>query len=71
MVEPGGVCCSSTLHLREFVADSTRSVYGPGTISFHLMLAKNFIVHEKWHTQFRWEAFNFTNTPAWGSGWKL
>jgi hypothetical protein len=41
-------------------------VYGPGMISFDLMLAKNFIVHETWHTQFRWEAFNFTNTPTWG-----
>jgi hypothetical protein len=29
------------------------------------MVAKNFIVRERWHAQFRWEAFNFTNTPSW------
>ena len=40
-------------------------VYGPATISFDLMLSKNFVIHEKWRAQFRWEAFNFTNTPTW------
>jgi len=40
-------------------------VYGPGSVSFDLMLAKNFTVGERWRGQFRWEAFNFTNTPQW------
>lgn len=40
-------------------------VFGPGMVSFDLMLAKNFIVRERWRSQFRWEAFNFTNTPQW------
>ena len=41
-------------------------VFGPGMVNFDLMLAKNFTVRERWRAQFRWEAFNFTNTPAWG-----
>ena len=39
-------------------------VYGPGSKQFDLMVAKNFQVRENWRAQFRWEMFNFTNTPA-------
>jgi hypothetical protein len=38
-------------------------VYGPGLFSFDAMLAKNFRFAERWRAQFRWEMFNFTNTP--------
>ncbi|MBI1898408.1 MAG: carboxypeptidase regulatory-like domain-containing protein [Acidobacteria bacterium] len=38
-------------------------VYGPGSVLFDLMLAKNFNYGERWRLQFRWEMFNFTNTP--------
>ena len=39
-------------------------IRGPGRIGFDLMLAKNFRFRERWRAQFRWEAFDFTNTPA-------
>ncbi|MEZ5362499.1 MAG: TonB-dependent receptor [Bryobacterales bacterium] len=38
-------------------------VYGPGIVSFDAMLSKNFTWGEGWRAQFRWEMFNFTNTP--------
>ncbi len=38
-------------------------VYGPGTVSFDAMVAKNFRFAERWRAQFRWEMFNFANTP--------
>jgi len=41
-------------------------VYGPGSRLFDLMVAKNFPLREHWRAQFRWEMFNFTNTPAFG-----
>ena len=41
-------------------------IRGPGRITFDLMLGKNFTWgrNEKWRAQFRWEAYDFTNTPA-------
>ena len=39
-------------------------IRGPWRGNFDLMLAKNFYWGENWRAQFRWEAFNFTNTPA-------
>ncbi len=41
-------------------------VHGPGHISFDLMVAKNWHFLERYRLQFRWEMFNFTNTPQWG-----
>jgi len=38
-------------------------VYGPGSTLFDLMVAKNFRWRERYRWQFRWEMFNFTNTP--------
>jgi hypothetical protein len=38
-------------------------VYGPHLISFDAMVAKNFIARERFRAQFRWEMFNFSNTP--------
>ncbi|MCP5120590.1 MAG: hypothetical protein GY953_58095, partial [bacterium] len=40
-------------------------VRGPNRISFDAMVAKNFRFMERFRLQFRWEMFNFTNTPAW------
>ena len=39
-------------------------IRGPWRGNFDLMLAKNFYWGENWRAQFRWEAFDFTNTPA-------
>lgn len=39
-------------------------IRGPMRITFDLMLAKNFTWGERWRAQFRWEAYDFTNTPA-------
>jgi hypothetical protein len=41
-------------------------VLKPGLVNFDAMLAKNFRIAERFRAQFRWEAFNLTNTPAWG-----
>ncbi|MBI1358064.1 MAG: hypothetical protein GC160_27335 [Acidobacteria bacterium] len=41
-------------------------VYGPGIVSFDTMLAKNFRWADRWRAQFRWEMFNFSNTPQFG-----
>jgi hypothetical protein len=30
------------------------------------MLAKTFVIRERFRAQFRWEVLNMTNTPAWG-----
>jgi hypothetical protein len=38
-------------------------VYGPGSVQFDLIVAKNFRHRERYRWQFRWEMFNFTNTP--------
>jgi hypothetical protein len=38
-------------------------VYGPGSTLFDLMVSKNFRWRERFRWQFRWEMFNFTNTP--------
>ena len=49
------------------LGDSSRTlpgIRGPGRINFDMMLAKNFRWSERWRAQFRWEAFNMTNTPA-------
>ena len=33
-------------------------------MNFDVLLAKNFVVREKWHAQIRAEAFDVFNTPA-------
>jgi len=40
-------------------------VLGPAGISFDAMVAKNWRFLERYRLQFRWEMFNFTNTPQW------
>lgn len=47
--------------------NSTRNVVrAPGLVNFDLMLAKNFAFTERWRLDFRTEAFNLMNTPAFG-----
>jgi hypothetical protein len=49
--------------------DAPRSLNGPrlpGIVNFDVMLAKNFIIRERIRAQFRWEAFDVSNTPFFG-----
>ena len=39
-------------------------IRGPSRINFDVMLGKEFYWGERWRTRFSWEAYNFTNTPA-------
>ncbi len=41
-------------------------LYGPGSRNFDFILGKRFRVSEKHALQFRFESFNFTNTPTFG-----
>jgi hypothetical protein len=41
-------------------------LFGPGLRNFDLSLAKSFRITESKRLQFRFESFNFTNTPAFG-----
>jgi hypothetical protein len=45
----------------------TLNVMGPGIVNFDMMLAKSFNLSERMHVQFRWEAYNASNTPRWGN----
>jgi hypothetical protein len=38
-------------------------MFTPGLINFDTLLAKNFMVAERWRAQFRWETFDTWNTP--------
>ncbi len=47
--------------------NSARNVLrAPGLVNFDLLLAKQFPIREAWRLDFRAEAFNLTNTPAFG-----
>jgi hypothetical protein len=47
--------------------NSSRTIMlGPGTVNFDTALTKNFRFRERYRLQFRWEAFNATNTPSFG-----
>ena len=39
-------------------------IRGPSRINFDVMLGKNFRWGERWRARFSWEAYDFTNTPA-------
>ena len=39
------------------------SVFGPGAVNVDFALVREFSIREKWHLQFRADAFNATNTP--------
>ena len=38
-------------------------IQGPGLVNLDLAMMKNFLIRERFKLQFRWEAFNATNTP--------
>lgn len=40
---------------------------GPGQRNLDFSMFKNFVIKERYNVQFRWEAFNFTNTPWFGN----
>jgi hypothetical protein len=40
---------------------------GPGLVNFDTGIMKNFRIGERYRVQFRWEAFNAFNTPAFGN----
>jgi len=40
---------------------------GPGQRNIDFSMYKNFVIREGYNLQFRWEAFNFTNTPWFGN----
>jgi hypothetical protein len=47
--------------------NSARNVIrSPGLVNLDLMLGKSFQMTERWRLDFRAEAFNLTNTPAFG-----
>ncbi|HKE25453.1 MAG TPA: TonB-dependent receptor [Bryobacteraceae bacterium] len=39
------------------------SIFGPGMINLDIGLSRTFQIRERWHLQFRADAFNATNTP--------
>ena len=39
-------------------------IRGPSRVNFDVMLAKNFRWGENWRARFSWEAYDFSNTPA-------
>jgi hypothetical protein len=41
-------------------------LYGPGVRNFDFILAKHVRITERQRLQFRFESFNFTNTPHFG-----
>ena len=47
--------------------NSARTIMlGPGRVNFDTAVTKNFRIRERYRVQFRWEAFNAFNTPAFG-----
>ena len=48
--------------------NSARTIMlGPGFVTLDSAVSKNFRFFERYRLQFRWEAFNATNTPVFGS----
>ncbi len=39
-------------------------IRGPSRVNFDVMLGKNFYFGERWRARLSWEAYDFTNTPA-------
>jgi len=45
------------------VSRTVPRVFGPGSVNFDSLVAKNFRAGERWRVQYRWETFNTFNTP--------
>jgi hypothetical protein len=56
-----GSCLAGALGTSGF-----NNLRGPGTFNWDFGLFRDFRITERWHLQFRAEAFNFTNTPHFG-----
>jgi hypothetical protein len=41
------------------------TLVGPGFVTWDFSTHKSFLIHEGHSLQFRWEAFNIMNHPAW------
>ncbi len=52
---------------RRFGNAGFNSMTGPGLANVDVGLFRDFAITERWHVQFRAEAFNFTNTPHFGN----
>ena len=46
-----------------FGTSGFNNLFGPGMINLDAGLAREFQIRERWHVQFRADAFNLTNTP--------
>lgn len=57
-----GTCLAGALGTSGF-----NNLRGPGVFNWDFGLFRDFAVTERFHIQFRAEAFNFTNTPHWAN----
>jgi hypothetical protein len=62
--EPGTVTNARGVALTKFGTLARRFGRGPGTKNLDFSIFRNFALREKMNLQFRAEAFNLTNTPA-------
>jgi hypothetical protein len=57
-----GTCLAGSLGTSGF-----NNLRGPGVFNWDFGLFRDFAITERFHLQFRAEAFNFTNTPHWAN----
>ena len=62
--QPGTATAANGQVLTRFGTAQRRIGRGPAATNLDFSLFKNFRISERWNIQFRAEAFNFTNTPA-------
>ncbi|MBV8829932.1 MAG: TonB-dependent receptor, partial [Acidobacteriaceae bacterium] len=62
--QPGTVVNAAGVPLTQFGDLARRAGRGPGTKNLDFSVFRNFAFGERFNLQFRAEAFNFTNTPA-------
>jgi hypothetical protein len=62
--QPGQVIDAAGVPLTEFGDLARRAARGPGTRNLDFSVFRNFMFRERYNLQFRAEAFNLTNTPA-------
>jgi hypothetical protein len=62
--EPGTITNTKGVRLIKFGTLARRAGRGPGTNNLDFSVFRNFTIRERFSLQFRAEAFNLTNTPA-------
>lgn len=62
--QPTQVINAAGVPLTQFGNLARRAGRGPGTRNLDFSVFRNFVFGERFNLQFRAEAFNFTNTPA-------